>query len=60
MFDCNDILSMTNKHFVASGWTKAVYRGDLKNQSYAIKTVSLTFDQKKLNLIFTLEINCIT
>jgi hypothetical protein len=40
VFDCDDILSMTNKHFVASGWTKAVYRGDLKNQSYAIKTVS--------------------
>lgn len=40
MFDCDDILSMRNKRFVASGWTKAVYRGDLKNQSYAIKTVS--------------------
>lgn len=38
--DCNDILSMTNRRYIASGWTKAVYSGDFRNQSYAIKTVS--------------------
>ena len=39
MLNCRDIQSMTNQRYLASGWTKSVFSADLRNNSYAVKTV---------------------
>ncbi|KAK3597422.1 hypothetical protein CHS0354_040160 [Potamilus streckersoni] len=37
--DCDGIENITNKTYIASGWTKAVYKGIYKEMPVALKTV---------------------
>ena len=39
IFDCEDIANVTDRTYLTSGWTKAVYKGTYKGRSVAIKTV---------------------
>ncbi|XP_046338858.2 extracellular tyrosine-protein kinase PKDCC-like [Haliotis rufescens] len=39
MLNCNDIENITEREFIASGWTKAVFKGKYKGRSMAVKTV---------------------
>lgn len=38
---CDDILNITDMTYLASGWTKAVYKATFKGSSVAIKTVDV-------------------
>ncbi|KAL4238331.1 hypothetical protein ACF0H5_003041 [Mactra antiquata] len=38
---CDDILNITDMTYMASGWTKAVYKGTFKGSPVAIKTVDV-------------------
>ena len=39
---CDDVRSITNMTYLASGWTKAVYKGLYKGSPVAVKTVDIT------------------
>ncbi|ESO92038.1 hypothetical protein LOTGIDRAFT_62659, partial [Lottia gigantea] len=39
--NCDDIDNITDKEYIASGWTKAVYKGLYKGKPVAIKTVDI-------------------
>lgn len=39
--DCAEIQNITEKHYIASGWTKAVYRGFIGSKEVAMKTVDI-------------------
>ncbi|XP_013404599.1 extracellular tyrosine-protein kinase PKDCC [Lingula anatina] len=39
---CDDVRNFTDKEYVASGWTKAVYKVKHKGQEMALKTVDVT------------------
>ncbi|KAH3854815.1 hypothetical protein DPMN_097364, partial [Dreissena polymorpha] len=38
---CDDVMNITNMTFIASGWTKAVYKGVFRDIPVAIKTVDV-------------------
>lgn len=38
---CDDVHNITNMTYLASGWTKAVYRGSYKGSPVAVKTVDV-------------------
>lgn len=38
---CDEIVNITDRKYLASGWTKAVYSGKYKGKSIAIKTVDI-------------------
>ena len=40
--DCDHINNLTDSHFLASGWTKAVYQVTYRGQAVALKTVDRT------------------
>ncbi|GAB1605112.1 extracellular tyrosine-protein kinase PKDCC-like [Argonauta hians] len=41
LFDCHDIESISDKHYIGSGWTKAVYSGVISSKRVAMKTVDI-------------------
>ena len=41
LIECEDFGNITNRTYLASGWTKAVFRGVYKGQPVAIKTVDI-------------------
>ncbi|CAH1406426.1 unnamed protein product [Nezara viridula] len=41
LLNCTSLEEVTDLEWVASGWTKAVYRGRLRGRDIAVKTVNL-------------------
>jgi len=41
LMECDDIMNITDRKYLASGWTKAVYSGKYKGRSIAVKTVDI-------------------
>ncbi|XP_014788337.1 extracellular tyrosine-protein kinase PKDCC [Octopus bimaculoides] len=41
LFNCQDIENITDKHYIGSGWTKAVYSGVISSKKVAMKTVDI-------------------
>ncbi|KAK6181547.1 hypothetical protein SNE40_009378 [Patella caerulea] len=41
LLNCGDIDNITDKEYIASGWTKAVYKGIYKGSPVAVKTVDI-------------------